>query len=116
MQWGSRFQSDPRYERFVRVTTGRPSWVLRATGTIAVALFILPVVAFAVFAVAALAVTLLAWVLFSAIARVIDAVTGSGGSGAMSTPNAHATGSQTTSDPPPSDASGRENVRVIHRQ
>lgn len=104
MNWSTRFQSDPRFGQAVRLTTGRPPWVLKATGVVGGVVFLIPLVALAVLLIAAFAVTALAWVLFSAIARVIDALTGQG----------RATGVPGQPQPPADD--GRDNVRVIHRQ
>lgn len=102
MDWHTRFQSHPQYGQAVRFATGRPAWVLKATGAVAAVVFLVPLIALALLMIAALAVTAAAWVVFSAIARVIDAITGQGGAPARET------------SPPADD--GRENVRVIHRQ
>lgn len=104
MKWHARFQSNPQYAHVVRLATGRPPWVLRATGTVAVVVLCVPLIALAVLMAAAVAVIATAWVVFSAIARVIDAVTGQG-SAKPDTPDPHTA---------PGD-DGRENVRVIHR-
>ncbi len=102
MSWSARFQSDPRFGQAVRFATGRPPWVLKATGVVGGVVFLVPLIALAVLLAGAFAVTAVAWFVFSAIARVIDAVTGQGRS-----PDAS----------PPTDErdDGRENVRVIHR-
>lgn len=101
MNWTSRFQSHPQFAQAVRFTTGRPPWVLKATGLVALAVFAIPLIALALLMIAALFITAVAWVVFSAIARVIDAVTGQG-------KPAGAPPAQPTND-------GRENVRVINR-
>lgn len=89
----------------MRFATDRPFWVLKATGLIAVLAFALPVLAAVVLLIAAGLVTLLAWTVFSAISRVIDALTGQGQSKTNEQP---AQPAQPTED-------GRENVRVIKR-
>lgn len=102
MAWYHDMQSDPRYGQYVRLATGRPPWVLKATAVVAIVTFAIPLVALALLLLAALAVTAVAWVIFSFIGRVLDALTGK-------TVNA-----DTLTDPPtPSD--GRENVRVVDR-
>ena len=102
MRWTSRFESDPRFGQYVRLATGRPPWVLKATGLVAVCVFAIPLIALALLLIAAVALTATAWVIFSFIARVIDALTGRG---------------KPAPDPPttPNEDDGRENVRVIHR-
>ena len=100
MPWTSRFESDPRFGQAVRFATGRPPWVLKATGVVGAIFFFIPLVVVAVLLIAAFAVTALAWVVFSTIARVIDAITGQGDA--------------RSAEPIPED-DGRENVRVIHR-
>ncbi|MEM6505195.1 MAG: hypothetical protein AAF711_06985 [Planctomycetota bacterium] len=101
MKWSSRFQSHPQFSQAARLATGRPPWVLKATGAVAVVVFAIPLIALAVLMIAALFITGVAWVLFSFIARIIDTLTGQG-----------------RPDPPknadPLD-DGRENVRVINR-
>lgn len=99
MKWSSRFQSHPQFSQAVRLTTGRPPWVLKATGTVAVIVFAIPLIALALLMLAALFLTAVAWVVFSAIARAIDTLTGQR--------------SQTPASPPEDD--GRENVRVMNR-
>lgn len=105
MPWHARFQSNPQFAQVVRVATGRPPWVLKATGAVALVVLCVPLVALAVLMVAAVAVIAAAWVVFSAIARVIDFVTGQGGH----TPKPADEPAQAPDD------QGRENVRVIHR-
>lgn len=102
MRWSSRFESHPQFGQAVRFATGRPPWVLKATGLVAVFVFLVPLLALALLMLAALLITGLAWVVFSAIARVIDAATGQGSS---IDPSMHA--------PPGGD--GRENVRIVDR-
>lgn len=103
MRWTHRFESHPQFGQAVRFATGRPPWVLKATGLIAVLAFAIPVAAAVVLLIAAGLVTALAWTVFSAIGRVLDALTGRGRA---------KTGSQTPE--PASD--GRENVRVMNRR
>ena len=100
MAWYRNIQSDPRYGQYVRLATGRPPWVLKATGAVALVTFAIPLVALALLLLAALAVTAVAWVVFSFIGRVLDAITGQGVTSPGSTPP--------TDDP-------RENVRVVDR-
>ena len=102
MNWSARFQSDPRFGQAVRFATGRPPWVLKATGVVGGIVFLIPLIALVVLLIGAFAVTAVAWFVFSTIARVIDAITGQGRSPEAS---------------PPADEpqDGRENVRVIHR-
>ncbi len=101
MNWQTRFQTNPQLSQAVRLATGRPAWVLKATGAVALVVFLLPLIALAVLMFAALFVTALAWVLFSTIARILDTITG------RSTP--------TTPNPATPDNDGRDNVRVIQR-
>ena len=100
MNWSTRFQSHPQFSQAARFATGRPAWVLKATGLVAVVVFAIPLIALALLMLAALFITAVAWFVFSTIARVIDAVTSSGA----------ATPPQAT----PGDE-GRENVRVMNR-
>lgn len=100
MKWSTRFQSHPQFAQATRLATGRPPWVLKATGMVAVFVFAIPLVALALLMLAALFITAVAWVVFSAIARIIDTFTGQGRAGS------------TTPDP---QHDGRENVRVVHR-
>ena len=100
MNWSTRFQSHPQFGQAVRFATGRPPWVLKATGAVAVLVFAIPLIALALLMLAALFITGVAWVVFSFIARVVDAVTGNG-----SAPLARGG---------PAD-DGRENVRVMNR-
>ncbi len=102
MAWYHDMQSDPRYGQYVRLATGRPPWVLKATAVVAVVTFAIPLVALALLLLAALAVTAVAWVIFSFIGRVLDALTGK-----TVDPDA-------LSPTPPGD-DGRENVRVVER-
>lgn len=101
MKWSSRFESHPQFGQAVRFATGRPPWVLKATGLVGAIVFAIPLIALALLMVAALFITALAWVVFSAIARIIDTITGQGGGQAPA--------------PGPSENDGRENVRVINR-
>ena len=101
MRWTSRFQSHPQFAQAVRFTTGRPPWVLKATGLVALVVFAIPLIALALLMIAALFITAVAWVVFSTIARVIDALIGQG-------QPTDAAPAQPTDD-------GRENVRVINR-
>lgn len=101
MNWSTRFQSNPQFAQATRFATGRPPWVLKATGFVAVLVFAIPLIALALLMLAALFITAVAWVVFSFIGRVIDTLTGYGKP------------SQTPSAPPAED--GRENVRVINR-
>lgn len=101
MNWSSRFQSHPQFGQAVRFATGRPPWVLKATGFVAVLVFAIPLIALALLMLAALFITGVAWVLFSFVARIIDTLTGQGGDAAHT--------------PSPSADDGRENVRVINR-
>lgn len=103
MAWYHQMQSDPRYGQYVRLATGRPPWVLKATAVVAVVTFAIPLVALALLLLAALAVTGVAWVIFSFIGRVLDAVTGKTVSSA-----------EDLAPHPPADE-GRENVRVVER-
>lgn len=75
--------------------------MLKATGLVAVVVFAIPLIALALLMLAALFITSVAWVVFSTIARVIDALTG------------QADPSQKSHAAPESD--GRENVRIIDR-
>lgn len=101
MNWSTRFQSNPQFAQATRFATGRPPWVLKATGFVAVLVFAIPLIALALLMIAALFITGVAWVVFSFFARVIDTLTGYGKpSEAVQTP--------------PADE-GRENVRVINR-
>ncbi|MFN3167735.1 MAG: hypothetical protein ACE37H_11800 [Phycisphaeraceae bacterium] len=104
MPWHARFQSDPRFSQAVRFATGRPPWVLKATGAVGVVVLCVPLIALALLMIAALAVIATAWVVFSAVARVIDLVTGN-----TARPQASPYAPTTPGD------EGRENVRVIHR-
>lgn len=101
MNWSTRFQTHPQFSQAARFATGRPVWVLKATGLVAVIVFAIPLIALALLMLAALFITAVAWVVFSFIARVIDAVTGRNAS-------------QVPSQSPPVD-DGRENVRVMNR-
>lgn len=101
MNWSSRFQTHPQFGQAVRFATGRPPWVLKATGFVAVLVFAIPLIALALLMIAALFITAVAWVVFSFIARIIDTLTGQGRV------------QQQPSSPPAED--GRENVRVINR-
>lgn len=101
MRWNAAFQSHPRYEQAIRFTTGRPSWVLRATGWVAVVVFAVPLIAAALMLLAAGVLTACAWVGFSAIARLIESLTGAGASKGSGHPS--------------SRDEGRENVRVVQR-
>lgn len=100
MSWSSRFQSHPQFGQAVRFATGRPPWVLKATGLVAVVVFAVPLIALALLMLAALFITAVAWVLFSSMARVVDALTGQG---------------QPDTSPTPPEQDGRENVRVMDR-
>ena len=101
MNWSARVQSHPQFGQAVRFATGRPPWVLKATGFVAVLVFAIPLIALALLMIAALFLTGVAWVVFSFIARIIDALTGYG--------------KADTPAPTPSTEDGRENVRVINR-
>lgn len=101
MNWSTRFQSHPQFAQATRFATGRPPWVLKATGIVAVLVFAIPLIALALLMLAALFLTAVAWVVFSFIARVIDSITGQG------QPKGPA--------PPPPQDDGRENVRVVNR-
>lgn len=101
MNWQTRFQSNPQFSQAVRFATGRPPWVLKATGAVALVMFLIPLIALAVLLVGAFAVTAVAWFIFSTIARIVDAITGQG--------------SRQPAEPGMSDEEGRENVRVINR-
>lgn len=100
MQWSSRFQSHPQFAQATRFATGRPPWVLKATGLVAVVVFAIPLIALALLMLAALFVTGVAWVVFSFLGKLIDALTGQGTGQPMA--------------PGPQD-DGRENVRVMNR-
>ena len=101
MKWSSRFQSHPQFGQAVQFATGRPPWVLKATGFVAVIVFAIPLIALALLMIAALFITAVAWFVFSAIARGIDAVVGQVRSAGA--------------NPAPPTDDGRENVRVINR-
>ena len=101
MSWSTRFQTHPQFGQAVRFATGRPPWVLKATGFVAVIVFAIPLIALALLMIAALFITAVAWFVFSTIARVIDVITGQGQDEGPDTR-------------PPAD-DGRENVRVINR-
>ncbi len=101
MNWSTRFQSHPQFGQAARLATGRPPWVLKATGLVAAIVFAIPLIALALLMIAALFITAVAWVVFSFIARVVDTLTGQG-SGGPQMPS------------PPAD-DGRENVRIINR-
>lgn len=101
MSWSSRFQSHPQFGQAARFATGRPPWVLKATGAVAMVVFAIPLIALALLMLAALFITAVAWVVFSFIARVIDTLTGQGRPGEP--------GRGAAAD------DGRENVRVINR-
>ena len=101
MKWSSRFESHPQFGQAVRFATGRPPWVLKATGLVAVVVFAIPLIALAVLMLAALFITAVAWVVFSTIGRVLDVLTGQGQAAVP------------TQEPPAHD--GRQNVRVINR-
>lgn len=100
MNWSTRFQSHPQFAQATRFATGRPPWVLKATGMVAVFFFVIPLIALALLMLAALFITAVAWVVFSAIARIIDTLSRQG---------------QAASTPPDPQDDGRENVRVVHR-
>ncbi|MFI4859778.1 MAG: hypothetical protein ACIAXF_03750 [Phycisphaerales bacterium JB063] len=102
MAWYRDMQSDPRYGHYVRLATGRPPWVLKATAVVAVVTFAIPLIALALLLLAALAVTAVAWVIFSFFGKLIDALTGK-----TVTPEDLA--------PRPAPDDGRENVRVVER-
>lgn len=102
MAWYHDMQSDPRFGHYVRLGTGRPPWVLKATAVVALVTFAIPLVALALLLLAALAVTAVAWVVFSFIGRVLDALTGKTVDRADLSPQ-----------PPVDDL--RENVRVVER-
>ena len=101
MNWSTRFQSHPQFGQAVRFATGRPPWVLKATGVVAVLAFAVPLIALVLLIIPAILLTAVAWTVFGFIARIIDAVAGQG----------HA--DQDASPTP--DPDGRENVRVINR-
>lgn len=101
MNWSTRFQTHPQFGQAARFATGRPPWVLKATGLVAVLVFAIPLIALALLMIAALFITAVAWFVFSTIARVFDALTGQGRSNGV------------PPEPPADD--GRENVRVINR-
>ncbi|MBX2851758.1 MAG: hypothetical protein KTR15_08445 [Phycisphaeraceae bacterium] len=101
MNWSSRFQTHPQFGQAVRFATGRPPWVLKATGLVAMLVFAIPLIALALLMISALFITAVAWFVFSTIARVIDALTG----------QSQAEGT----DPGPPVDDGRENVKVINR-
>lgn len=102
MQWRSGFRSHPRFAQATRFVTGRPAWVLKATGLVAVLAFIVPVLAAGVLLIAAGLITAVAWTVFSTLGRLTDAITG------QSKP-----ADRGMHQGPQSD--GRENVRVMHR-
>lgn len=102
MAWYHQIQSDPRFGSYVRLATGRSPWVFKATAGVAVIAFALPLLASALLLLAALAVTGVAWVIFSFVGRVIDTLTGKTASAEDLAPT-----------PPVDD--GRENVRVVER-
>ncbi|MFK7788002.1 MAG: hypothetical protein AB8C95_00735 [Phycisphaeraceae bacterium] len=102
MNWSTRFQSHPQFGQAVRFATGRPPWVLKATGAVAVFAFAVPLIALILLMIPALLLTGVAWVVFSFIARVIDSITGQGQP------------ADVASKTPEPD--GRENVRIINRQ
>jgi hypothetical protein len=101
MNWSARIQSHPQFGQAVRFATGRPPWVLKATGFVAVLVFAIPLIALTLLMIAAVFLTGVAWVVFSFIARVIDALSGYGKV-------------QSPTQTPPAD-DGRENVRIINR-
>lgn len=86
----------------MRYATGRPPWVLKATGAVAVLAFAVPVLAAGLLLIAASLITMLAWVVFSAVGKVIDTLTAG-----------YRPSSSDQSKQPADD--GRENVRVIHK-
>lgn len=100
MNWSTRFQSHPQFAQATRFATGRPPWVLKATGFVAVLVFAIPLIALALLMLAALFITAVAWVVFSTLGRIIDTLTGQG---------------QAPSATPTPQDDGRENVRVVHR-
>jgi len=101
MQWTDRFESHPRFGQAVRFATARPSWVLRATGLVAGITLILPAIALILLLASAAVIIFLAWIAFSALDRLLRALTPGG---ATPRPNESA----------PCD-DGRDNVRVIQR-
>lgn len=101
MSWQARYINDPRLGGMFRLATGRPPWVLKGTLVVAAFLFIVPLVLLAVLLIAAGLVTALTWSALSAIAHLIDTITGRGNSDQPLRPN-----------PRPAD-DGRENVRVV---
>lgn len=101
MNWSTRFQTHPQFGQAVRFATGRPPWVLKATGLVAVVVFAIPLIALGLLMLAALFLTAVAWFVFTTVARVIDTLTGQG------------SGEPPSPGPPAED--GRENVRVINR-
>lgn len=105
MKWTRRFESHPQFGQAVRFATGRPPWVLKATGVVAVLAFAVPVIAAVILLIAAGLITTLAWTVFSAIGRVVDAITGQGKPPDLTDLEAQQS--------PQED--GRDNVRVIHR-
>ena len=111
MVWHARYSAHPQYGQFVRTVTGRPPWVLRATAVVAVAVFSIPLVALAVLMLAALLLTAAAWVVFSAIGRAVDLLTGQGSPGSPQDPPPVSP----NPDPKNGTKSGRENVRIIRR-
>lgn len=102
MRWTHRFESHPQFGQAVRFATGRSPWVLKATGLVAVLAFAVPVAAAVILLIAAGLVTALAWTVFSAIGRALDALTGRGRA-------------KTQSQAPEPADDGRENVRVMNR-
>lgn len=103
MNWSARFQSHPQFEQATRFATGRPPWVLKATGMVAILVFAIPLAVLVVLMIVAVCITSLAWIVFSTIARMVDACAGQG------PPHDPASGASR----PKHD--GRENVRVIQR-
>ncbi|MEM9415984.1 MAG: hypothetical protein AAGA29_10990 [Planctomycetota bacterium] len=102
MAWYNDMQADPRYGQYVRLATGRPPWVLKATAVVAIVTFAIPLVALALLLLAALAVTAVAWVIFSFFGKLIDTLTGK-------TVSPEDLAQHTPAD------DGRENVRVVER-
>ncbi|MEM9020334.1 MAG: hypothetical protein AAGC44_07200 [Planctomycetota bacterium] len=104
MPWHARYVNDPRLGGVIRVVTGRPAWVLKGTVAISVVVFAIPLLFLALLMLAALAVTALTWTVLSAIARLIESLTGKKRSDLSDPPDAA-----------PHEDDGRENVRVMER-
>lgn len=101
MKWSSSFQSHPQFGQAMQYATGRPAWVLKATGVVATLVFAVPVIALALLVFAAALVTATAWIVFNLIAKLIEPFVGQ----SQSASNAAS----------PHGDDGRENVRVIQR-